>query len=243
MATTAEQSLPRSRPETVLPPAVGAFASLAYPGIRLILFGTFFAFSGFWAFNIAQGWVVLEITNSAFMVGIVAACSNLPFLFVSLFAGVLADRVDRKKVSLASRATVVAMMVTEAILVWTGVIHIWMMILLALGAGIGFSVDNPVRQSMVPDLVPEHHLGNAVALTFAFNNLTNIVGPSVGGALLALAGPGWSFFATAAGNAVLFTSYLLLRLPPRNPPTEVSPLVQLTRIVTRTSLFVVVFIF
>ncbi len=196
-------------------PAGGPFAALAYPGIRLIIFGTFFAFSGYWVFFVAQGWMVLELTDSPALVGLVSAFSQFPFLVFSFVGGVLADRVDRKKVSLASRGFVVTVMLLEAILVWTGAIEIWMMMLLALGAGVGFSMDNPVRQSMVPDLVEPEHLPNAIALTLASGNLCNIVGPSLGGVLLAGAGPGWAFFATAAGNGILFGSYVALRLPHR----------------------------
>jgi len=205
----------------------GAFSALRYPGIRLIVFGTTFAFTSFWTFNIAQGWLVLELTDSPALVGIVSACSNLPFLLISLFAGVVADRMDRRRVCLLSRVIVVAMMLTEAALYWTGLIEIWMMVILALGAGVGFSLDNPVRQSMVPDLVPPEELANAVALTFGFNNLTNILGPSIAGALLALAGPGWCFFFTAFGNFMLFCSYVPLKLPPRHVDRTTSPMLQL----------------
>lgn len=219
MATTSATGIPVARG--------GAFSALRYRGIQLIVFGTTFAFTSFWTFNVAQGWLVLELTDSPALVGIVSACSNFPFLVISLFAGVVADRLDRRRVCLFSRVIVVGMMLTEATLYWTGLIEIWMMVILALGAGVGFSLDNPVRQSMVPDLVPPDELANAVALTFGFNNLTNILGPSIAGALLALAGPGWCFFGTAVGNFMLFSSYLPLKLPPRKVDRATSPMAQL----------------
>lgn len=192
-----------------------AFTALRYPGIRLILLGSLFAFSGYWIWTVSQGWLVLEITGSPALVGLVTGFSMFPFLFMSLVGGVLADRVDRKRVSMVSRSFVVVMMLGEAVLYWTGTIEVWMMLIIALAAGIGFALDNPVRQSMVPDLVPPEHLANAIALTFATSNVCNILGPSIGGILLATAGPGWAFFATAVGNTALFGCYVLLRLPPR----------------------------
>lgn len=194
-----------------------AFTALRYPGIRLILLGSLFAFSGYWIWTVSQGWLVLELTGSPALVGLVTGFSMFPFLFMSLVGGVLADRVNRKRVSMVSRSFVVVMMLAEAVLYWTGTIEVWMMLIIALAAGIGFALDNPVRQSMVPDLVPPEHLANAIALTFATSNVCNILGPSIGGILLATVGPGWAFFATAVGNTALFCSYVLLRLPPRAP--------------------------
>ena len=199
----------------VAPRRGGAFVVLRYPGIRLILIGSLFAFSGYWTWVVAQGWVVLQLTDSPFLVGLVSAMAMFPFLFVSLVGGVLADRVDRKRISISSRSVVVLLLLVEAGLVWAGTIEVWMMMLIALSAGTLFSLDNPVRQSMVPDLVPAVHLQKAVAMTFATSNICNILGPSIGGILLATAGAGWAFFATAMGNAVLVLCYILLRLPDR----------------------------
>lgn len=196
-----------------------AFTALRYPGIRLILLGSLFAFSGYWIWTVSQGWLVLQLTDSPGLVGLVTGFAMFPFLFMSLVGGVLADRVNRKRVSMLSRSFVVAMMLGEAALYWTGMIEVWMMLIIALAAGVGFALDNPVRQSMVPDLVPPEHLANAIALTFATSNVCNILGPSIGGILLATTGPGWAFFATAIGNSALFCCYILLRLPPRTRKT------------------------
>ncbi len=226
-AMTGAQAIPAAAVPRETPDRSGPFAALAYPGLRLILVGTFFAFGGYWSFLIAQGWVVLQLTDSPFMVGLVSAFADLPFLFFSIAGGVLADRVDRRRVSMASRAFVAVMMLVQAALFWSGALEVWMMMAIAFTAGIGFATDNPIRQSMVPDLVPERHLSNAIALSFASNNVTNIVGPSIGGVLLATAGAGWSFTATAIGNLVLFGCYAVLRLPARAPRPPASVVRQL----------------
>ncbi len=203
------------------------FPALRYRDFRLLVTGLFVSIAGFWVFVVTQAWLALEITGSNTWVGIVSSAQSLPFIFISLWAGVLADRVDRRKLMLATRCGVVALMLLEALLAAAGLIDRSLLIAFALGLGVLTSLDIPTRQSLVADLVPKEHVGNAVAIQNAAFNLTSIVGPATGATLLALGGAPWSFAVTALGNAALVLVVLAMRVPPPKHHAGASPLQQL----------------
>jgi MFS family permease len=164
---------------------------------------------------VAQGWLVLELTNSASMVALVGAMLSIPFLILGPFSGVVADRVYRKHLLVTTRSTVAVLMLVEGLLIVSGLIAIWQMVVLAFLAGCAFAMDIPARQSLIPDTVPESVVPNAVALNVSLFSMTTIAGPMVGAGILAGVGAGGCFLANAVGNAALAAAIASMRIPRR----------------------------
>lgn len=198
-----------------LPPWARSFTALRHRNYRLLVVGLFGALAGYWILYVAQGWLVLEITDSPFMLGLVNAALSLPFLFFSLLSGVLADRVDRRRLMMLTRSLVAVLMAVEALLALTDLIQVWHMVTIAFLTGTCYAFDLPARQALLPELVGEQDLTNAVALNMAVFNTTTILGPSVGGVLLDIIGVGYSFLLTGAGNLLLVFMLYLMTLTPQ----------------------------
>ncbi len=173
------------------------------------------ALSGWWMIIVAQGWLVLEMTNSATMVALVGAMLSLPFLILGPLSGVVADRVYRKHLLVGTRTTVAALMFIEGALIVTGLITVPQLIVLAFLSGCAFAMDIPARQSLIPDTVPRSVVANAVAVNVALFSLTTIAGPIAGAATLAAFGAGGCFLANGVGNATLAASIARMRIPRR----------------------------
>lgn len=209
--------------EFAVPPAIGVgpgwlperLGALRYRDFRLLLGGLFMALSGWWMIIVAQGWLVLEMTDSAAAVSLVGAMLSLPFLFLAPLSGVLADRVYRKHLLVITRSTVSVLMFVEGALILAGLIEVWHMVVLAFLAGSAFAADIPARQSLIPDTVPKSLVANAVAINVSVFSLTTIAGPIVGAGILATMGAGGCFIANGIGNAALAASIGLMRIPRR----------------------------
>lgn len=201
-----------------------SLAALRYRDFRLLLGGLFMALSGWWMIIVAQGWLVLEMTDSAAAVSLVGAMLSLPFLFLAPLSGVLADRVYRKHLLVATRSSVSVLMFIEGALILAGLIEVWHMVVLAFLAGCAFAADIPARQSLIPDTVPQRLVANAVAINVSVFSLTTIAGPIVGAGILATAGAGGCFLANGVGNAALAASIGFMRIPrrPREERTSIS---------------------
>lgn len=137
----------------------------------------------------------------------------LPFLFAGPVAGVVADRVDRKRLILANQIVMAVLAAGFAVLVTTGRVEVWHLFLFSLLGGIVWSFDQPVRQTIAPTIVPKKDLLNAIALSSAAFNVTRIIGPGLGGLLIAAFGPGANFFIQAAAYLGVFLMVLPIRLP------------------------------
>jgi MFS family permease len=190
-------------------------AALRYRDFRLLLAGLFFALSGWWMMVVAQGWLVLELTDSASAVALVGSMLSIPFLVLGPFSGVAADRLYRKYLLVTTRSAVAALMLLEGVLILGGWIEVWQMVVLALLAGCAFAMDIPGRQSLIPDTVHESVVANAVALNVSVFSMTTIAGPIVGAVVLAIFGAGGCFVANGIGNAVLALAILFMRIPRR----------------------------
>lgn len=186
-----------------------------YRDFRLLLAGLLMALSGWWMIIVAQGWLVLELTDSAAAVTLVGAMLSLPFLFLAPLSGVMADRLYRKHLLVGTRSAVAVLMFVEGALIVSGHIEVWHMVVLAFLAGCAFAADIPARQSLIPDTVPPPLVANAVALNVSMFSLTTIAGPILGAAMLAWAGAGGCFIANGFGNAALAASIGLMRVPRR----------------------------
>ncbi len=210
----------RSRPSAVPSPAAGdaddAGGTLrswhVYPAFRLLLLGTLATNSAFWMYQIAVGWLALQMTDSPLFVGLAGFAGGIPLLVLSLPAGVAIDRFDRRRVLLAAQWGVMAAAGLFALLVGTGLIGPRSLLLLAAAYGTAMSFVFPTRTTMVTSLVERDDLSNAVALNAAGQNATRVVGPSLAGILIALIGVSGTFAVAAVMQTVAIFS--TLRLPP-----------------------------
>jgi DNA-binding transcriptional MerR regulator/MFS family permease len=148
---------------------------------RLFFMGQLVSLVGTWMQQVAQAWLVLQLTGDPIWLGIVASAQFLPVMILGLFGGVLADALPKRQVLLAAQVVMMVLAFVLAALVITGVVEVWMILVLAVLLGIANAVDMPVRQSFAVELVGRDHVGNAVALNSAMFNAARIVGPAAAG--------------------------------------------------------------
>jgi MFS family permease len=186
-----------------------------YPAFRLLLLGTLATNSAFWMYQVAVGWLALEMTDSPFFVGLSGFVSGIPLLVLSLPAGVLIDRFDGRIVLLAAQVGVMLVSALFAVLVGIDAIEPWSMLVLVAAYGCAMSFVFPSRTTIVPSLVGHADLTNAIALNSATQNVTRVVGPSLAGVLIAVIGVGGTFAVAAALQiAALYTTFHLPRSEP-----------------------------
>jgi MFS family permease len=187
------------------------FSSLRYYNYRLFFGGQIVSQTGSWMQRIAMGWFVLQITHSAFDVGIMAFASFLPFTLFGLFAGVLADRMDARRLVLGTQA---AQLATSAVLAWialAGIAQPWMLYAIGFANGLILVLDVPSRQQLTYRMVGREALPNAIALNTSLFNSSRIFGPSLAGPVYALTGAGYCFLINAVSFFAVLVGLLAMR--------------------------------
>ncbi len=191
------------------------FVALRHRNFRLFWFGQLISLIGTWMQSIGQAWLVLELTHSAWLLGVVGALQFLPVMLLSLFGGVLADRLPKRKVLLFTQSFAMLQAVLLWALVASGQVHIWHVLVLAALLGLTNSVDMPTRQAFVVEMVGREDLTNAIALNSSLFNMARIVGPGIGGLIIAWLGVAplfllnaISFIAVIIGLALINMDYL-----------------------------------
>ena len=185
-----------------------AFGSRSY---RYYWVGSILSITSFFMLIIARGWLVFDLTESDLWVTVVSAASLFPSLFFSIFGGVIADRFNRKHILLFSEASNFATLIALALLVMTNLVEVWHLLVLSLAHGVTFSLSSPARFSMVPSLVPPHHIANATALSSIMFSGGALTGPLAAGLLLDL-DPALAFFAGAGLVGFSVPLFLLMKL-------------------------------
>lgn len=181
------------------------FAALSIRNYRLYFTGSVISNIGTWMQRIAQDWLVLELTNSPFAVGITMALQFLPLLLFGLYGGLIADRYDKHRLLLITQTASALLAAAIAILTLGGWIAVWHIYAIAFALGIVTVIDNPARQVFVNDMVPARLVRNAVSLNSGSFQIARLVGPAVAGLLIAAVGSGWAF----AINAVSFLATIV----------------------------------
>jgi len=187
------------------------FAALRHRNYRLFLIGQFISLCGTLMQQVALGWLVLELTNSPFAVGLVTSLGSLPILALTLYGGVVADRVDKRRFVLLLQSLMLVEALTLSVLTafhWVTV-H-WIMALAAF-AGLLSAFEVPTRQAMVVDLVEREDLMNAIALNSSAFNVARVIGPAIAGALIAAAGLAACFFANAASYLAVVAGLVAMK--------------------------------
>ncbi len=163
---------------------LSTFHSLRYPNYRYLWYGQVGAAASNWMEQLARPLLIYFLTESPFMVGLIAGTRMLPMLLIGVWAGVIADRVDRRRILLFTKSIVLSVHAATAALILTGVIEPWMVFVTAFTAGSAMAFDQPARQSLIPRLVPDHALANAVALNSAAMQIMRVTGPAIAGLVL-----------------------------------------------------------
>ena len=189
------------------------FGALAHRNFRLFFIGQGISLVGTWMQNVGEGWLILTLTNSPFYVGLTAALSSLGVLLFSLYAGVVADRVDKRRVIIFMQLAFMIEAFTVAILVWTGVIAVWQVLVLATVLGIASAFDIPMRQSFIVEMVGKDDLMNAIALNSSLFNGARVLGPAIAGFLIGALGIAWCYFLNGLSYIAVIAGLLLMRLP------------------------------
>src|SRR2546430_10374400 len=195
-------------------PRWAAVAALGHRNFRLFWGGQVISLIGTWMQTVAQGYLVYHLTHSAAMLGLVTTLATLPVLLLTLFGGVLADRLPKRRVLVGTQASAAALALILGILVATGVVQVWHVMLLAAALGVVNALDVPTRQAFVVELVGRRDLLNAIALNSSVFNGARIVGPAVAGVLIARTGLAAPFLLNAASYLAVIAGLLAMRLPP-----------------------------
>jgi MFS family permease len=200
---------------------VGAttFASLSVPNYRRYIGGQSISLIGTWMQMTAQSWLVLSLTHSATTLGLIVALQTLPVLLLAPYGGVIADRVDKRKMMIALQTAMGVQALILGLLTVTGAVKISEIGVLALLLGLNNAFENPSRQSFMLELVGPEHLRNAVSLNSTLVNVARVVGPGIGGILIAVVGTGVCFLFNAASFVAVVYSLVGLNPELLNPVT------------------------
>lgn len=191
----------------------GTFSALRHRNFRLFWLGALVSNLGGWLQVVAQNWLVLSLTNSAFLLGLVNFIGNSPMLVLSIFGGVVADRNSRKTVLLITQNAQAVLMLLMAALSFFNIINIWMVVAIALGIGIVQAFNSPAYQTIMLDLVKKEDIMNAIALNSFQFNLTRVIGPGIAGVLVTLVGVAVCFFLNGLSFLAVVVALLMVRLP------------------------------
>lgn len=215
--TSAVQSNARLRTHTL--------AALRYPNFRLYFVGQLISLSGSWMQTIAQGWLVFQLTHDELWLGVVACASGLPSLLLSPFAGVIVDRMPRRRLLLITQTAQMALAFTLAALTFTGTVQVAHLVILAFLLGITNAMDAPSRQTIIVDLVGHDDLTSGIALNSIMFNSSRIFGPAAAGLVLTTVGPAWCFFINGVSfTAVIFMLLIMRVKAPARPAGSLDPL-------------------
>jgi MFS family permease len=196
----------------VSPAAIGrrTFAALANPNYRRWFAGQGVSLIGTWMQTIAQGWLVYTLSGSGTELGLVVALQMVPVLILAPYAGLIADRVNKRKLIIAVQAVMGVLALILGLLSVTGIVQLWEVFALAAALGIATAFDNPARQAFVMELVGPDHLRNAVTLNSVLVNAARAVGPAVAGILIATVGVSVCFLVNAGSYIAVIISLMLL---------------------------------
>ncbi len=197
----------------------GVFASLAHKNFVFFLSGAVLSNIGTWIQMVALGWLVLEMTKSAFYVGLVNFAGSVPVTVLVLFAGVAADRLDRKKLIIGTQIVMLVLALILAYLTQVNAVNIPIIIVLNLGFGLMTAIMFPTWQAYLSDIVPRKDLMNAIALNSAQFHMARLVGPALAGLILAAYGAAANFYV----NAVSFLFVILALAAVKTAPREKAP--------------------
>jgi MFS family permease len=190
------------------------FAALKHYNYRLWFFGQLVSLMGTWMQSTAQGYLIYQLTGSPAYLGLVGFIGGMPALLFTLFGGVIADRISRRKLMVITQISMLILAFILAILAFTGVVQPWHILILAFLLGVANAFDAPARNAFVTELVSREDMTNAIALNSTMFNLATVVGPSVAGLTYAAFGPAWCFTLNGISFIAIIVALLFMRIKP-----------------------------
>lgn len=201
--------------------------ALRHRNYRLFFGGQSVSLVGTWITRVATSWLVYRLTGSELLLGIVSFCGQIPTLLLTPFAGVVVDRGDRRRILLWTQVLSLLQSAALAVLTLTDVITVTHVLLLQLAQGVINAFDTPARQALVVEMVEDRDdVPNAIALNSSMVNGSRIIGPSIGGVIIAAVGEGWCFAADALSYVAVVISVVLMRFRPRQPRAHAVPMLE-----------------
>jgi MFS family permease len=182
------------------------FAAMAIPNYRRYIAGQSISLIGTWMQMAAQAWLVLTLTGSSTDLGVIVALQTLPVLLLGPYGGVIADRVDKRRLMVLLQGAMGLQALVLAVLTLSGSVRLWEIGLLALGLGVNNAFENPARQSFMLEMVGPESLRNAVSLNSVLVNVARTIGPAVAGIMIATVGEGYCFALNAASFLAVIAS-------------------------------------
>jgi MFS family permease len=203
---------------------IHSLRAFRHRNFRLFFFGQSLGIIGYWVQQIAMAWLVYRLTGSAWLLGVTAFAGQAAVLVLAPFGGIWADRVDRKKLITIAQAIAAVPAFTLAVLTWLDVVEVWHVIVLALVLGVVIAIDAPIRQSFLPDMVPERQdLPSAIAFNSGMYNAARMIGPTVAGVLLAATSEAFCFLVNGITKVIALVPLFIMTLPTRAPSGPATP--------------------
>jgi MFS family permease len=201
----------------MLRPSLQGYAVLRNRNYRLFWLGQWISLIGTWMQSVTQAWLLIRLSTRAFDLGLLGAASSAPVLFLVLFGGLVSDRSNRRRVIMVTQSLSLVQALVLAVLTLRGVVQPWHIISLAAVLGAINAFDIPARQAFIVELVGPAQLPNAIALNSTGFNVARVVGPAIGGLLVAVVGEGACFLINALSYLAVLWGLWLLDLPRRTP--------------------------
>ena len=212
---------PAETPRAEPPRRFGFPRVFRHRNYRLFYAGQAVTLIGSWIQAVALSWLVYELSHSVFLLGLVSFMSQAPIFFVTPFAGMIADRADRRLVFMATRAASLVQALILTVLTLTGNINVEIIIVLALALGIVTAIEVPTRQAFTVQMVGREDLPQAIAFNAMMFNFTRTLGPAIGGLIVAGIGEGLCFLVNTVSSSAVLVSLFLMKISPREPrPTS-----------------------
>ena len=199
------------------------FSSLRIRNFRLYCFGQIISLTGTFMQALAQDWLILKLTNSGLMLGLVSACQFVPMLVILPFGGVIADRFPKLKLLYITQTISGILALTLGVLVLIGAVHVWMVFVFAICLGLTNSVDNPTRQAFVFEMVGRDEIKNAQSLWTSSIGISRIIGPAIAGILIATVGMGLCFIFNAVSYIAVLIALSMIDTKQLQPSSPVPP--------------------
>jgi MFS family permease len=188
------------------------FAALKYPNYRLWFGGQVVSLVGTWMQSTAQGFLIYQLTGSAAFLGLVGFASGIPTWLFTLYGGVIADRIPRRKLLIITQSSMMVLAFVLAVLVFTQLVQPWHVIVLAFLLGTANAFEAPARQSFLLEMVGRDVLTNAIALNSSIFNIGTVIGPAIGGLVYGWLGPGWCFTINGISFVAVIAALALMQL-------------------------------
>jgi MFS family permease len=204
--------------------SLGSFPALQNKNYRIYFLGQFVSVIGTWLQVVAQGWLVLQLTNSAYLIGLVAALATTPSLLFSLFGGVIVDRFPKKRILFFTQSLAMALALILGALTIMNTVNVPIICTLAFLMGTVNSVDAPARQAFVSEMVTKDQLASAIALNSGIFNAGRVIGPGIAGLLIAVVGTGGAFIVNGISYLAIIIALTFLKIGAKVPVKKLSPI-------------------